>query len=91
MKRSGFLKSLATIIAAPSLLKDVGVSPPFAHPVIGTITPAMEAIADLKLLTPNWHKELVEKYSYKNYQNYVTQIREDWGATDIEKLQLENN
>ena len=87
MKRSGFLKSLAAIIAAPSLLKDVSLSAPVTESVAPVLASSTSNLfSDLQLLAPHWHKEMVEKYSDKNYRNYVTEIREDWQHPDTNNL-----
>lgn len=74
MKRSAFFKSLATVIAAPSVLKDVGtISATSVAPQAGTTT---GLLADLDLLMPSYIEEIKRKYGAK-------EIMDIWMQTGV--------
>jgi hypothetical protein len=74
MKRSGFFKSLLTVIAAPSVLKDIDVPPQEIMPVDvamnGLKMPmqcSSDLLGDLNFITPNYNEGLTAKYGSDSY------------------------
>jgi hypothetical protein len=63
MKRSSFFKSLATLIAAPSILAKIQIKDAALKP-----TPVNSSLLkDIHLLTPSYYKEYVEKYGNEDF------------------------
>lgn len=70
MKRSSFFKSLATLIAAPSVLAKLQIKDSPVKPSIVD----KSLFKDLELLTPHYYKEYVEKYGNEDFTWWLSGI-----------------
>jgi hypothetical protein len=69
MKRSSFFKSLATLIAAPSVLAKIQIKDSPVKPSIVD----KSLFKDLQLLTPSYYKESVEKYGNEDFTWWLSE------------------
>jgi hypothetical protein len=84
MKRSNFLKSLATLIAAPTLIEKIDLKKGF--PIVksesytanfGMMIPksSIKTMSELNSLTPKYYNDFVVKYDSKNFEWIINESK----------------
>jgi len=69
MNRGSFIKSLATLFAAPNILGEINFEKMVSNNVATTLPGATRTIlSDLQLLTPDFYKQMVERYGSESYE-----------------------
>lgn len=76
MKRSTFFKSLATFIAAPSIVKDIGITPTLvveeaamtSAEIVAMHNATGNLFYDVNVLIPQYFKEYNQKYKDLNVE-----------------------